>query len=252
MLDFERIVPEARAIVEQAALVYVRHAGDDFVGLVVHGSAVKGGFIPGCSDIDFQLYLREEAFDEHGYLPFERTLAIHRDLARIDPAPFQYLQGYAFGGAPRVGWTGPIPGTYAIVAGKLPVPEATSEELRAAAEALIREIDPNARVKDALLDHGGGRLARQVRLICTDVWPALYCLLVVKGGKPIAVWNMTKQEAIAMLPEGSVTGQAIRGFYQELFAYYPGETSTDAGLDVLLKGVTFLRAARDEQSAGQV
>lgn len=244
MLNLERIVPEARAIVELAADVYIRHAGDDFVGLIVHGSVVKGGFIPGCSDIDFQLYLRRSAFDEHGYLSAEQTIALHRDLARIDPAPFQYLQAYAFGGAWRDGWTGPVTGTYANIAGRLPVAEATASELRSSAGHLISGIDPNSRVKDALLDHGGGRLARQVRLVCTDVWPALFSLLIIRGSEPIATWNMTKQEAIAELSADTAVGKAVRAFYDSLYQYYPSETSTDAGLDILLKGVAFLRAAK--------
>ncbi len=50
---------EARVIVEAAAAIYLRHTQPWFIGLVVHGSALKGGFIPGCSDIDFQLFLDE-------------------------------------------------------------------------------------------------------------------------------------------------------------------------------------------------
>jgi len=51
------LTPEAKPIVQEAAAVYLKHTDPWFVGLVVYGSAVKGGFIPGCSDIDLQLYL---------------------------------------------------------------------------------------------------------------------------------------------------------------------------------------------------
>jgi hypothetical protein len=243
VFDLSRVIPEARQIVERAASVYVRHAADDFVGLIVHGSAVKGGFIAGCSDIDFQLYLRREAFDENGNLPYERALQIHRDLARIDPAPFQYIQCYAFGGAQRPGWTGPISGTYAVVAGLLPVPEATSEELRSSALDRLRAIDPSERFRDSLLDHGGGRLSRQVRLLCTDVWPALYSLLIIRGDDPVASWNMTRHQAIAALNQDTDAARAIRRFNEALSEYYPEGQSTDGALEVLRTGVAFLRAA---------
>jgi len=57
-----RLSIEVRPIVQAAAAVYVKHTTPWLVGLIVHGSAVKGGYIPGCSDIDFQLYLDEAAF----------------------------------------------------------------------------------------------------------------------------------------------------------------------------------------------
>src|SRR5438046_546402 len=96
MFDTSRLVPEARLIVEAAAASYLRHTHPWFIGLVVHGSALKGGFIPGCSDIDFQLFLDEHAFGGLGELPFATCLAIQRDLVQIDPAPFRYIQGKAF------------------------------------------------------------------------------------------------------------------------------------------------------------
>lgn len=60
--DVSALVPEARPIAHAAAGVYLRHAEPWFVGLLAHGSALKGGFIPDCSDIDFQLYLDPAVF----------------------------------------------------------------------------------------------------------------------------------------------------------------------------------------------
>ena len=93
--DLTRVVPEARQIVEVAANVYTKYTEEWFIGLLNHGSALKGGFIAGCSDIDRQLYLEERAFSEHGELPLELCMAVQRELALIDPRPFQYVQSYA-------------------------------------------------------------------------------------------------------------------------------------------------------------
>ena len=247
MFDLTRLVPEAQSIAEKAASVYVHHVRGDFVGLLAHGSAVKGGFIAGCSDIDFQLYVRPRALDANGHLPFERTVAIHRDLSRIDPAPFSYIQCYTFSSEHRRdGWVGPTPGAYALIAGHLPVAEATADELRTSAERAIAGLPPNgvpAYLADTLLDHGSARLGQRVRLLCTDVWPALYQLLIVRGGDPIAVWNMPKPLAIEALLSITPGGAAIRAFHAALLAYYPDESSPNAGLDVLVRGVAFLRAA---------
>ena len=44
-MDVSRLVPEAQSIAAAAGEVYLRHTRPWFVGLIAHGSAVKGGFI---------------------------------------------------------------------------------------------------------------------------------------------------------------------------------------------------------------
>jgi hypothetical protein len=249
-MNLEPIVPDARSIVEKAAMVYIHHTGRSFVGLILHGSALKGGFVAGCSDIDFQLYVSRDALDSRGQLPFELTVAIHRDLSRIDPAPFRYIQCYPFALEMPEGWTAPVPGAYHVVAGRLPIPEATAEQLRESAGRTLAVLDPvPSYLWDNLLEQGDGRLARLVRLICTKVWPTLFQLLIVSGADPVATWNLTKQEAIDRMPPDTATGAAIRAFYEALLRYYPAEDSVDAALDVLVRGVAFLRAAKADAGA---
>src|SRR5437764_563824 len=113
VLDVSPLVPEARPVVAAVAQVYALHTQPWFVGLLVHGSALKGGFIPGGSDIDFHLYLVDPAFDAHHNLPFATAAAIQRDLQHIAIAPFQAIQcfvrpsGYTLPG--QEDWVPPIP-----------------------------------------------------------------------------------------------------------------------------------------------
>ena len=244
MEDLSPLTPEARPIAGRAAAVYLRHAAPWFVGLLVHGSALKGGFIPGCSDIDFKLYLDAAAFDDGGQLLLRLCLAIHRDLSRIDPAPFRYIQCVALaaaGAAPDL--VGPVPGAYHLLAGRLPEPEATARGLREAARRALAALDPApAFLTSGLLDHGGGRLAAQVRLLCTKVWPALHHLLILQGHDPFRVWGLPKDEVIALLPEDRPLGRPIRDFYRAVRAYYPGEASIEGALAVIETGVATLQA----------
>ena len=250
MIDVSSLVPEARPVVEKAAAVYLHHAGPDFRGLIAHGSTVKGGFIPGCSDIDLHLYLDPAAFDADGHLPLARQVALHRDLSRIDPAPFSYIQCYAIGARPRDGWVGPIPGAYRVIAGHLPLPEATEDELRRSAARNLAALDPVPRyVKGSLLGHGAGRLQRNVRLLCTDVWPALYEMLIVGGDDAIPTWNLPKQSAIERLPVGSPARIAIDAFLAAITAYFGGESGVNDALDAVTHGTAFLAAAKESLAA---
>jgi len=58
-------------VVRTRTTVSQAHCYQWLLGLLIHGSALKGGFIPGCSDIDLQVYLRSEAFTTYGRLPLE-------------------------------------------------------------------------------------------------------------------------------------------------------------------------------------
>ncbi len=245
MFDTSRLVPEARLIVEAAAASFLRHTQPWFVGLVVHGSALKGGFIPGCSDIDFQVFLDEQAFGGSQELPFTTCLEIQRDLARIDPTPFRYIQGKVFSSLLPTSYTGPIPGAYHLLAGKLPVAEATKAQLWESARTRIATLNPPpSYLAGGLLEHGKGRLAWNVRWLCTYVWPTVYQVLVLQGHDPFFVWSLPKLQAIALLPPETALSQTLGAFYQAVNTYYPREASAEEGLAVILTGVTFLQAVK--------
>lgn len=241
LIDVSGLIPEAQAIAARAAAIYLDYTAPWFIGLIAHGSAVKGGVIPNCSDIDFQLYLRDEAYAANGELPFELGVAIHRELAAIDHTPFRYIQCYAMGTQMRHGWTGPIPGTYHLVAGKIGVPLATADQLRAGAIHTLSTLEADAM---NLLTSGGGRLERHVRLHCTQIWPLLYQIVALQQNDPIRIWGMAKPAVIAELAESSELGQTIRVYDRAVRRYYPAEESAADGLAVLEAGTAFILAAQ--------
>ncbi|MFX0117256.1 MAG: hypothetical protein ACFFB3_22105 [Candidatus Hodarchaeota archaeon] len=244
-MDLSKLTREARPIVQEAAAVYLKHTRPWFVGFVVHGSAMKGGIIPGCSDIDCQLYLKDSAFTSQMNLPLELCLSIHRDLAKIDPSPFRYIQCIVLSSDLPEDFLGPIPGAYVLIAGKLPVLEATEQHLRAAAGRALDELIPVPPFIIAeLVDHGGNRLSHQIRLLCTKIWPMLYHILTLHHADPIRVWGLTKEQAIEILPKNNHLVQTIREFYQAVRSYYPAEESLEKALAVIETGIAFLKAAK--------
>jgi hypothetical protein len=245
MIDVSGLVPEAQSIARAATEALVRHTDPWFVGVMAHGSAYKGGFIPGCSDVDMQLYLAPAAFTDDGQLPLDLCVALYRDLARIDPAPFGYIQIRALSSIPSVDHVGPIPGAYTVIAGTMPLPEATEQQLRDSAQVVLTQLrSVPAYLPSGLLDHGAGRLARQTRWLCTDVWPTLYQVLTIRTGDAFGVWRLPKEQAIALLPGDEPLGGTIRTFYAAVRTHYLAEATVDGALAVIEAGVAFLRAAK--------
>ncbi len=244
-LNIAPVVPEAQSIVRDATTIYLRHLSQWCIGVIVHGSALKGGYIPGCSDIDLQVYLEPSAFHSSGDLPLELCLAIQRDLSNIDPTPFQYIQGYALPPYPRAGFVGPIPGAYHVVTGRLPVPAATEEQLQAGARHALETCDVASIFRvQALLQHGAWKLPQQVRWLCTDVWPTLYHVLTIQQGQGIKVWQLPKQEAMKLLPQEGHPAHLIQAFYHAVCRYYASNSSVDEALAAIEYGVAFIQSAK--------
>ncbi len=226
-------------MIEAAVAVYVRHTRPWFTGLVAHGSAVKGGVIPGSSDLDLRLYLTGDAFGPDDELRWDVARAVHADLAAIDPAPFSYVQCVA----ERDDRATPlVPGTWSLLAGRCPARAATPDEVRAGAEETLRFTQRAiARASSAALETGDGRLRREVRLMATDVWPTVYAVLVLAADDPLVVWTWPKPTAVEALPPPLAS--LARRFHDRLVVYHAEGEPVGAGLGALDAGVAFLRAA---------
>ncbi|GCF07810.1 hypothetical protein [Dictyobacter arantiisoli] len=244
MFDVAPLVPEARAVAQAAARIYWQHLQNALQGILIHGSALKGGIIEGCSDIDFRLYLSATLLTPAGQLPLPLSMAIQRDLTAIDLAPFQYIQAYVTSSQTAHQHGGPLPGAYHMLYGTLPVPEATLPELlQRARETIERAQHVPARVAAELLEAGGNRLQLRVRYMCTDVWPVMYSVLALQAPQPLEIWRLSKQSAMYLLPANAPLGRSIRRFSQCVHTYYEQSHSTENALAVLEQGVAFLEAA---------
>ncbi len=248
--DVAKLVPEAQPVARAAAAVYIRHTHRWLLGLLAHGSALKGGFIPGCSDVDMQLFLSEDAFDSDGRLPLALGFAIQRDLANIPLGPFQYVQCYARSPQSRDQMGGPIPGAYHMILGVLPIPEANAENLRKSAERALANLRPTPEyIESGLLIYSKPRLERHVRLMCTDVWPFMYHVLSLTEPDPLAMWRLPKREAIAILPTAMGLRHEAEAFLRVVRNGYEGEQTPDQLIAIIAQGVTFRTAVADWRDA---
>jgi hypothetical protein len=243
-IDVSGVQPSAQSILSRIAEIYLDQFGDALISLVAHGSAVKGGIIEGSSDVDYVVLVSPDILTPGEELPLQRSLAIHRALSEIDPAPFRYLQGYANA------WGDPaarqfIAGTYHILIGALDVPMWTAEALLDDARRAIRDLDPAGhrdRLSNALLDCGEDRLNRQVRYLCTDVWPAMYHVASMALGDAPGAWQRTKQEVIHLLAGDPIVGAPLASWMDAITEHYATGETVDTGLRAVESGVSFLES----------
>lgn len=245
-IDVVGIQPVAREIVHAMAEAYLANLGAALVSLVAHGSAMKGGFIPGSSDVDLAAFIDPAALDGRGELPLEQALSLHANVARIDPHPFRYLQGHVYpaGSGPPVGF---IPGAMHVVWGDADVPIAREDDVMQAALSSLRCLEPDtlrSRISNGLMDHGEGRLDRQVRWLCTDVWPAIYQVACLAQGSGMEVWTQTKHEVVSRLRIEPIIGPAATAWFESVTAHYAKGEAIGTALQTIRDGVAVLDAAK--------
>lgn len=246
-LNVSGLLPEAREIAGAIAWGCLEELGDSLVTLLFHGSAVKGGVIRGSSDLDFVLIVAPELLTEGYELPLTRATSLHRRLATIDPTPFRYLQGYV-GTRDRPPGAGFIPDAYAVVHGSTDVPLATSEQLLDAAANALSTLDrpgQRDRLSSALIKHGTGRLDREVRLLCTDIWPTVAHISSLAENDGIAAWQRTKFENVALLERDPILEGPVRAWHAAITQHYAAGETVDSGLAAISAGSDLLDAAAE-------
>ncbi|MEX1254239.1 MAG: nucleotidyltransferase domain-containing protein [Dehalococcoidia bacterium] len=248
------MTPDVDALVARFVRACLEVFGEQGVeGIVLHGSVVKGGSIEGFSDVDFMVFLTPDAFDPEGNLPDDMAFAMQE---RIGPLPWReagilYPQAY-FYDARRLPdwWSGPAAGSFRVLLGRLPDEAApTAERLRASAARYLRD-ELSKRITSSVQNFADGddaSLSRRVRLLGTDVTPAVFSLVTPASDDPLELWALHKFEALARLEalypgnDGPALG---RRFYEQVGALY-GHEPFDAELarQAFRTGVAFLRWA---------
>lgn len=222
-------------------------------GIILHGSAAKGGFIPGYSDLDLQVFLTPRCFDGSGALPDAAVFAMQE---RVGPLPwqesgFRYPQAY-FIDPTRLPewWAGPAPGSYRLLHGRVPpAAEPTPEKLRASGEHWLTVGLPRAITADleGFVDADDTSLPRRLRLLGTRVTPTIFALLAADAADPLAVWAQPKDAALGALreqfPDEEGPHMAAQ-FFEDVRALYGGEFDIERGRAAFRRGIAFLRWAQ--------
>ncbi|MDA0352870.1 MAG: hypothetical protein O3A10_11750 [Chloroflexi bacterium] len=162
---------------------------DRLEALLVHGSAVTGGYIEGYSDFDFVVFMR-------GSIGNTEARALQARLGEADHTPFEYLQVSRVvdldappqGEARRL----LIEGAYAALVGDYPQgwPFLDADALTArGAEVLAALPAALDRKRRHWAAATGARRTLEVRYHMTDLKPAVRAHLVVLGEPALEVWR---------------------------------------------------------------
>jgi hypothetical protein len=82
----------------------------------------------------------------------------------------------------------------------------------------------------------------------------MYQVLTLRDPRsdPVALWGLTKKEAMSRLHLDMPLHSAIRAFHNAVWDYYPDEDSLEDALAVIQTGLAFLQAAKAWWSHSQL
>ena len=196
----ENIIVELRkAFVEVCKSVF----GGGLVSIITKGSSVKGGFIPGLSDVDLHVYLKDDVFIYSDFLKLEFGLRMQKKMHEL-------IQKYDLGGGPiqvilinvskPPDWSGPLPCTYIVLYGDGdPFPPPTVEGMLKQDLDGLKNPTYAYKLVSSFLDKGNDQLPDYVRRLNAAVNPTLYRVLSLLTRDPAEVWKMTKFEVLDAL-----------------------------------------------------
>ena len=197
-------------------------------------------------------FLAPASLDEDGSLPDEAAFAMQE---RIGPMPwreagFGYPQAYFYNARTLPAWwTGPVPGAYRELHGALPPAAlATEDGLRAGARRLLRETI-SSRLNGMVSNYADSvdeQLPRRVRLLGTDLTPAMFALASLHAEDILPLWAKPKFEVLEIVeqayPDAEGPAQA-RQFYANVERLFGDDFDTALGRETFRGGVAFLRWA---------
>jgi len=177
--------------------------GESLVAIINKGSTVKGGFIPGLSDMDLHVYLKDDAFVYSDFLKLELGLAMQEKINEL-------IRRHDLGGGPVQviminvskprDWSGPLPGTYIILYGdECPEPSPRAEEMIEYDRANLQNPHYGYGLVNSLVDKSSDALPGYVRRVNPAVTPTLYRVLSVLTDNPLKTWKMTRFEVLDAL-----------------------------------------------------
>jgi len=179
--------------------------GENLVAIINKGSTVKGGFIPGLSDVDLHVYLKNDAFAYSDFLRLELGLSMQEKIDEL-------IHKYDFGGGPIQviminvsqprDWSAPLPGTYLVLYGDdCPEEPPTVESMLEQDQENLRNPNYAYGLINSLADKSSDSLAGYVRRLNPAVTPTFYRVLSILTRDPFKVWMMTKFDVLEALEQ---------------------------------------------------
>lgn len=194
---------------------------DSLVCVILKGSAVRGDFIQGYSDFDFNVFLKPEVMDGEKSPNIEGAIQFQKAFGDIDPKDFgaSQFQIYFINSEKYPhDWVSPVEGTYKIFWGDLPsiAKEMEDSMYLSYAKQFISDVEySRKKIVERFVDKPNIRLPPVVRLLGASLKGYMYSVSVLLTSKPKIVLRSTLDKLLPIVEEGI----GSKGYFSKFFGY---------------------------------
>lgn len=222
--------------------------GPNLICVTLQGSAVKGDFIPGYSDLDFHIFLRPNVMDGENVPKAEHAVRFQRVFGHINPEDFDVSQfQISFINSEKYpeDWAPPVEGTYKVLWGSLPEIAKELDELAyirfAERHLSLPNIEYSRRsIVGRFVDKPDTRIAYIVRLLGATLKNYMYSVSVLITRDPKIAFGLKLDKMTDIVEEGIGSAGHFRGFSEHISDWQRILKDPECARQVLKEGVQAL------------
>jgi len=189
--------------------------------IILKGSAIKGDFIQGYSDFDFNVFLKPVAMDSERVPKVEEAIRFQKAFGVVNPEDFgvsQFQIYFINSEKYPLDWVPPVEGTYRVFWGTLPSSAKELEDsvyLSYAKQDLTSVEQDKQSIVSRFVDKPNTGVPPVVRLLGATVKGHMYSVSTLLTSKPKIVLGSRLDELILLVEEGI----GSEGYFTKFFEY---------------------------------
>jgi len=214
--------------------------------VTLEGSAVKGDFLRGYSDLDFHIFVKPKAMDGERAPKVEEAIRFQKAFGAVNPEDYgaSQFQIYFINSEKYPSdWVPPIEGTYRVSWGSLPPAAKEADDLayiRAARKSLSEVEGDHKKLVERFVDKPDSRVPGVVRLLGATLKNHMYSVSVLLTGKPKTAFNLRLDEMIPIVEEGVRSKGHFSAFYERVSNWNHVEGGGDYARETFTEGIAAL------------
>ena len=219
---------------------------EGLVCVILKGSAVKGDFIPGYSDLDFHVFLKPEAMGGEKSPNLDDAITFQRLMGTINPQDFGASQFQVFflnaEKYPKE-WLPPTAGTYKVVWGTTPPTLQTLDDATYVryARQFLESIDTDKQnLIGRFIDKPNSRAPAIVRLLGTILKGHLYSVSMLLLSQSKTALRLKLDSIIPLVEEGIGSAGHISRFFAHVSNWSRIQETPELARNAFREGIAAL------------
>ncbi len=214
--------------------------------VTLKGSAMKGDFIRGYSDLDFHIYLKPSVMEGERVPKAEHAVRFQRAFGHIEPADFgasQFQIYFINSEKYPADWLPPVEGTFEVCWGKLPATAHEKDDVAyvQSSERFLADIsDHKKQIVRRFVDKPNTQVPPIVRLLGATLKAHLHAAAIMLTKKPKETLRLRLDQLTPLVEEGIRCEGHFSTFFEHVSNWNKVMQSPEYAREAFIEGIKAL------------